>query len=709
MNFQLQNAMKVRKKDLTAAAQTQSAFSDWVLPVWLQKQQNPDLPTYDIGQPAFVNRVCRSWVELRSRSGSPVRIDRFGVIDLAEPGWSLEIWLAAGEKLWTPGQFESVSQRSGLDSLWFETQAFYETGSCRMRVSPVAELQGAAFRLEVELLQAQSDLQRLGVYFVLRPYNNDGFHPIHRLSYQQSWATVNGRKLLYFTNEPGICCAGDARLGDVQRRLRVGEGTQGFNSADGTATALYGFSGLYAEFGKISLLLWPKPPQPKTERRLASGAIAIPPAATGRNRNTAPKIITGTVFDQIYNVNCNYLDHGLQTGQAGADSSLLLLLNRLGYYNVSRRILEKMLRKVRWDGTLAGTDCRNHQLLFLAIDYFHFSGDRSFAERYWPVWRRIAAGIRSNFQLDRMAQPDLRLMTGRTVSGAQLEGLLWSYAALKSLSGVCGLLGRNQEQNQYQSDCLRLWEMLNQSLYDSNENWRSSGRRALGIINSLFPLQIWEADQPRLREILEYASEHWLYQGGFFIPSEFSGIDPEATAFLATVLAQAGMDYAVLWQFLIRSGSPVWVWPDRVQPRTLEGIGQTGHRFAVGVAVLLLLRMILVTEFQDSLRLLPGVLTSPCWDEAVLRLVNLDTAFGSISLRSSQMGGILQLEYHANYHRRPAKVEFELGTRYRFLEVDRGTPEFTGTRIAIDPEFKMLRLRRLTYAACLDNTFTDTI
>lgn len=704
------NPDQVLKKSFHAnTLQPQLMCSDWVLPVWLQKQQNPDLPTFDLGQPALVNRVCRSWVELRSSTGSAIRIDRFGVMDLVEVGWSLEIWVEAGTNRWTPGQFETVSQRSGLESLWVETQAQYGTGICRMRLSPAAELpgQGDAFRLEVELLQAQSDLQRLGVYFVLRPYNNDGFHPINRLRYDRSWTTVNGRKLLFFLNEPGICCAGDAKLGDVQRCLRVGEGTQDFHSADGTATGLYGFSGLYAEFGKITLLLWPKPPRPKVERKLTPAAVASHP--TGKNRNTAPKIITGTVFDQIYQTNCNYLDHGLRTGQGGATPSLLLLLNRLGCFHISRGILERVLRKVRWDGRLTGADLRNDQLLFLAVDYVQFSGDHSFAERHWRVWRQIGAWLRSNLQLDRVAPSDRRLLTGETVSGWELEGLLWSYAALKSLSGVCGLLGRNQEQNQYQSDCLRLWEMLNRSLHDSSENWRSSGRQALGALNSLFPLQIWEADQPRLRELLEYASEHWLYQGGFFIPSEFSGIDPEATVFLATVLAQAGMNYAALWQFLVRSGNPVWVWPDRIQPRTLEGIGQTGHCFAAGVGMLLLLRTILVTEFQNSLRLLPGVLTSPCWDNAVLRIVDLDTAFGPISLRSSQMGGVLQLEYRANYRRRPAKVELELGKDYLFLAVDRGVPEFTGTRIAIDPDFKMLRLRRLSYAACLDNTFTDTI
>lgn len=240
---------------------------------------------------------------------------------------------------------------------------------------------------------------------------------------------------------------------------------------------------------------------------------------------------------------------------------------------------------------------------------------------------------------------------------------------------------------------------------ESERGHHPGGEAAVRGLLASFPLQLSDKGAPWMKDLLHRITAHHLWEGGFFSPQDFPGINLELTARLGQALIREGMEYQAVLDFLLDAAGPTFRWPDRINPLSREGIGEEGHDPKVLFQMLLLIRSLFLWEDSENLYLLPGIFISRIWQTPNLELANWPTFFGTVSLKVRTIGGIVQINFMPKFQRCPQKILLTFGGEYRLLYTDTNIQQ-NGKIVILDPDFQVLRVFN---NACLDNTFGHTL
>ncbi len=684
-----------RRSKESSGTRIAGLIGDWSLPAWFQRQNEPEGPCFDPSGSGFSNRACRRWVEFRSGNGAAMRVDRFGLIELPDPGWSLETWIGYGERLFTPNDYRPIVQSNLPDRLGIESSGYFEGGCYRMIVRP-GPGQGQ-FQLETAVRVDGWPLTPIDLCFVLRPYHSDGFNPIGRLEYRDGSLRVNGRRLIDFPDPPRYCYCSDAAGGDVARCLREGAGNSRIDSATGSGTCLIGYSGLAADLRQIRLLIRPTTfqwviPDQLGKERWERGDRS--------RKEKLPTVVTGREVDQCYRAALHWLETLSGPNSETLSHSAVLGLICHGRFESAGALLERALRRWRWAGAVPRMDEPVVKLPVLLNEYLGYTDDYQLIERYWGAIQKMGAGLGWRWALE----------FGRSERNSKdpvpsYENIFWVYAAIKSLSELAEALGKTAEAEAFRMDARQLWAQVLERLdrYGLGRAERiiphdPSGAPGsiVGNLAAVYPLRLWERGEALVRATLQRVLSRNLYRNGYFDPWDGPGLQPAATALLAQAMVREGLDCTGLLEFLINSGRGVWTWPDRLHPQSGQGIGTTGHDPEATWQTLLLLRTIFIGEEKDALRLLPGVFGSRYWEPLDIDLDNFRTRFGKVRIRCVRVGDIIQIEFAADFRNRPSRVLIQPGPEYRVAHVQSGVWNDEGDAVVLDPGFQIVRFRRMT-------------
>jgi hypothetical protein len=699
---------------------------NWILPPWFRDQNNPLTMNYMAGQTGFYNYSNRSWTSLRAGTGDDmIQVDHFGIIYLVKFKISVEVWVYHETKVYTPGTYLRITRRFSAARGVITVNLDFGAGSLPLEIGPapifnnhLTGIQIGCPRMRQPVLEPTTEFsaqsfEPVMVWLVVRPFGPNGLTNISHLEYKDGYLLVNHKKVLRFEEEPGYCFFTNAVRGDVTQYFRLWEGNEKTEATDGSCTGMVGYAAVPADWRTIRIGIHD---QTANRYRLkpnwfyqATGLFSQNTGQRDLFSEIAGQLRTGTILDELYPAGIRHLTTFCR--KQPVDIYQILVLNRLGLNTQSLAYLKTVLKKVRWDGRLTEQYLGGEYVIFAVADYYKMTGDRSLIEKYWPVLKRVGfwlcyqsglIGTRSNPKSPQGDDP------------VRLEKTLWLCGSLQAITGLGTVLAKNREVQQFKNHFLIIWAKLLGGLPLAGNSgapaeWEPGldpgGETALRRLMASYPLQLSEKGATLTQDWIRRICTHHLWQGGFFSPQNFQGVNLELTARLGQVLIREGMEYKAVLDFLLEAAGPAFSWPDRINPLSKNGIGEEGHDPKVLYQMLLLIRSMFLMEESENLHLLPGLFISRFWQAPNLEFTGWHTYFGTVSLRVQTIGGIIQINFKPAFRRRPEKILLTFGEEYRLLYTDTKI-QWSGKTLILDPDFQVLRVFN---NACLDNTFGRTL
>ncbi len=670
---------------------------NWILPPWFINQNNPLHPDYIAGKIEFYNYSCRSWTAVRAHgSKTPVRVDTYGIIYLAEPRISIEIWLYHQQKLYTPGNYPEVQQRFNLMSGGIDTGYLLDNGYLAMTIAPecLPSQNQIGIRLYAKI-DSVDFFEPVVIALIIRPYDDNGLAPIYAMKYKDGHLEINRRKVLCFMEEPLHMYFSNAQHGDVTQYFRFWEGNSEIGSEDGSCTGMLGFSNIPSQLRPVMIMVSSQDGQLQSKFSRRSWLKAM--EASDLPLKILNLINTGTGIDPIYRANIRHLAAYCVPGTA--DPYLIMVLNRFGLTANSRWYLQESLQKIGWDGS-PGDSGGGLQLIFVLADYYKISGDIRMIESYWPVLKRIGLWLCNQTVIGTITRE--KKSTQRSFRLGRYERTLWICASLYALGELGNILGKNSEVQVFKNYFLILWTKTQNYLLNADDDPMSDrlkplnlsgGEELVEMLSAAYPLQLSERGNPATLARIARVAKNYLFQGGVFSPRDFKGVDLELTARLCQVVIREGGEYQDILDFLLLAASPTFGWPDRINPLSKKGIGENGHDPRVLFQTLLLIRSLFVIEEGDQLHLLPGIFCSDFWSCPCIELHDFPTVFGRISLKTRTVGDTTQINLESNFLQTPQKIIFIINQKYRVVFADT-LININGGVITADPDLRMIRFRR---------------
>ncbi len=668
---------------------------NWILPPWFNDQSNPLSVDYVPGKVDFYNYTSRSWTILRDNVfKSWIRLDRYGVIYLAQPRISIEIWVYSQTMLYTPGTYLEITQRFWDTGGDIDVSYRFMDGFLTMTVAPVKSFTSSGIEVRINtVINTERFLDPIVVGIVVRPYDDKGLASVHSLEYYNRCLKINGREALRFEEEPQHLFFSNMSSGDVPQYFSLWEGNTKSIAADGSCTGIIGFSDLPVRLRPIKFTLNSRPNWNffGFNHSFLLKMKNFPDFIQKKQK----MINTHTKLDEMYKANLLHLETFCLPKTI--DAFQILVLNRFGFTETSNWYLRESLRKVCWDGSLTDRYIGGSRIIVVITDYYNLSRDRNLVETYWPVCKKVGLWLCN--QADAIIHPrDFPPPTG--LLGTETERFFWICGSLHALTELGTILGKNGEIQFFKNYYLRLWaELLNEvqnrlKKIDGNDLNYRSGKEAIADLSASYPLCLFEKGEKFTLQLITLVIKHHLFRGGVYSPRDFKGIQLELTARLGQVMIREGIEYQEILNLLITKASMTWSWPDLLNPLSNQGIGEKGHDPRVIYQMLLLIRCLFVIEEGEALYLLPGIFYSRFWDKPQIDLANLPTYFGTISLKIRSIGSIIQLNFYPDFHHEPQKIILNLAQKYRVVFADTYL-KCTGGVLVFGPDLRVIRLRQV--------------
>jgi hypothetical protein len=660
---------------------------DWVWPYWVERQFDP----HDISfvPRAFsithVNLTHRNWTAV----GQP-DCDAFPIVDprgLLTPlfdGWSLDAWVVPdqGAALLPSRADKAVQHLKLTEGLSVETETRRDACSLRSIIDVAREGKHAVCRLH---LCGSGPPGWLAV--AVRPVNPEGVSFIHTIRRDETRAALrlDNNATIYFDRTPDRVCMSDYRRGDVLHYLGPDSDAAAVTCDVGlaTAAALYrlGPGGTAEVIASVPLA---RPKHPETV--VIDMSPSWQQALRGVCRLEVPDERIRFLFDaavhnlvlhspgEVYPGPYTYkrfwfrdaafiLNGLLAVGLTGRVRRCLDLFpdrqTALGYF---------LSQEGEWDS--------NGEALWIMDRYRRLSGE-ALPEELMKSVLRGARWIGRKRVSNKLNAPYAGLMP----AGFSAEHLglndyyywddFWSAAGLRAAAALAREDSDPKLAASFEAEADDLLACIDRSIKQASAGKQLRGvpaspyrRMDSGAIGSLaggYPLQLWDARDPRLLETVEFLLENCLVRGGFFQDMIHSGINPYLTLHMAQVLLQAGDPRHVdLVKAVAGLASPTGQWPEAIHPNTLGGCMGDGQHIWAAAEWVLMLRNAFVREEGSGLVIGAGLFPEWIQPGNVLRLGPTLTPFGPVAVEILPAEDEVQVRWQATWRGKPPALEVVL-------------------------------------------------
>jgi hypothetical protein len=645
---------------------------DWVWPYWVERQFNPDDPSFVPRAFSFshINLTHRNWTAVgRPGVAAYPIVDPRGLVTPLHDGWSLDFWIVGdSRRRLLPSRLDdaAVTQRLLLEADLSVVTRCEKDGMVLDLATRMNE-QAAC----VTGISARCDEDGWLVVAV-RPYNPEGVQFIHRLDYDPAARSfrVNREAGVRLSEAPDALRLAHYAEGDVYLDLPGRDGPRETSCDVGMATGAALFrlrAGMSRELTvEVSLgrdlraLARPARPALSWDEALAGSAVLRVPdermqflydaAQRTLLLLSAAELVPGpyTYRRFWFRDACLMLHPLLLTGQlARAERILATFPGRqtfAGYF---------LSQEGEWDS--------NGQVLWIAARHAELSGRPPDLEMQQALKKAVR-------WLAKKRLPD----SGLLPAGFSAEHLgpndfyywddYWALGGLRAMARQWRAVG-----DPFAAEAEQLAAEFATSLRASIDALpparakgaipAAPGRRldagAIGSMVADYPLQLAPPGDPQLMKTADFLIDHCFHQGGFFQEMIHSGINAYLTLDLAQTLLRAGDPrFAALIRRVAELASPTGQWPEAIHPRTLGGcMGDGQHGWAAGEWVMMM-RNCFVREEDGELILGSGIL--PEWRAAggELRFGPTLTPWGPVGVRLAD--GRLFLD--ASWRGRPPRL-----------------------------------------------------
>ena len=650
---------------------------DWVWPYWVERQFNPDCPSFIPRAFSFshVNLTHRNWTAV-GHPDLPLYpiVDPRGLITPHFDGWSLDFWvvaesghrlfpsrLGAAEQEWRWDPNPTVVTRTEDNGLRLETRVDLriEDGEPRLHIRAEGTAPGRAWLAAAP-----------------RPYNPEGIQFIERIGTEDSGHAlrINGDAPVRMSIAPERVLFSTYAEGDVVNRLARETNGQAADCRVGMATAA---------------ALFPLENGPVTFRAPLEDAASG--AKTGRNGGrSAPLRPSGTAWKEtlaetarlripdarhqfLYDAAVRTL--GLLTAEDAVPGpytyrrfwfrDACLMINALLGINLTdraRRILGDFPPRQKWTGYFQSQEGEwdsNGQVLWIFNRFQRLTGHVPEA-----AWLRATEKAADWIVKKRLPRRRGERHGGLFPPGFSAEHLgpndyyfwddYWGVAGLQAAGRLLARFGNPAAGERFDRQAADFAEAIAESIDAIPEEMRRGGipaapyRRmdagAVGSLVSDYPLALTPPGDAPIMATVEYLMAHCFYRDAFFQDMIHSGINAYLTLDIAQTLLRAGDGR---WRTLVDRvadlASPTGQWPEAVHPFTEGGCMGDGQHGWAAAEWLMMMRSLFVREEGDNLVIGAGI--PPDWLAAgePLAFGPTPTPIGVVSVEIRPEGDRLQV------------------------------------------------------------------
>jgi hypothetical protein len=668
---------------------------DWVWPFWVERQFSPE-------DPAFIPRAFSiTHINLTNRNWTAVGLPDTGEWPLVDPrglltpfydGWSIDCWIVSEDgKILFPSRLPLVTQRiSTRGNLCVTTESQFE----KMRLVAQTEVEMTD---GVPVCHARFNASAPvpgWLVVTLRPYNPEGVSFIHDIAVSKDpreWI-VNGEGVVCFSVQPQRRAFSDYRSGDVFRHLPVNRQDAAL-TADGmtcevgmaTAAALFEISPDVAREVVVKVPLLPRfkknEARDRKEKKTGTGLRGFVDASgqwDQASEKAARLNIPDGHFRFLYETAVRtVILHSPREVYPGPytyrrfwfrDAAFILhAMLCVGLKDRVKRTLDifparqtaagyYFSQKGEWDS--------NGEALWIIRRFCELSAQAP--ERKWQ--RSIDRGGRW-IARKRLASGTSSPHAGLMPPGFSAEHLgpndyyywddFWGVEGLRAAAFLAGLYGDKTRQEYFLSEAGDFLKRIEESLARAADSlgqaampaspYRRLDSGAVGSLAAGYPLRIWDAEDKRLLETVDFLMRNCFVKGGFFQDMIHSGINPYLTLHIAQVLLRAGDGrYFDLMKTVAGLASATGQWPEAVHPRTGGGCMGDGQHVWAAAEWLMMIRNCFIREEGESLILCSGIPEE--WvREGAISFGPAPTPFGGITVSADSKNGRTIVRWEAQW------------------------------------------------------------
>lgn len=644
---------------------------DWVWPYWIECQ-------YDPRNNAFIprafsithtNMTHRNWTALGLPDSDELPIvDPRGLLTPFFDSWSLDAWFIPydGEPL-IPSRQPSVRQKILFDPYSILTTC--ESDNTRIttlaRVGKQGNTHCCSIRVE-GYSEKEGDL-----VVALRPYNPEGISFIDsvELSRQRQQLTVNSDCRLLLNQAPDQVLMNNYEQGDVfaelhhenRRKWRKEENTRVKCKAGmATVAAIYGLN----------------------DSRKRTVEVTIPLVRKTRTAKALPELTPDDCSSEWNSVLDNAArlqipDHDMQFLYDGAVRSLILhsnrdvypgpytykrfwfrdaafILNALICTGLTDRVKQVIQRFPERQTPLGyflsqeGEWDANGEALWLLHRYYQSTGEQP-AD---VIMKAIVKGAKWIVNKRNTKDQDTR-HAGLFPPGFSAEHFgpndyyywddFWGVAGLRAAADMITDSGKEKEKATFEQEAGVFMEAIEKSLQQMSEQLQTHAipaspyrRLDVGSVGALvagYPLRLFEPDDIRIKQTLDYLYYHCLIDGALFHDLVHSGINIYLTLHMAQCFLRAGDNrFFGLMKAVTDIASPTGQWPEAVHPKTHGGCMGDGQHIWAASEWVMMIRNLFVREEKDSLVLCSGIPAEWYLEGKEMSFGPTLTAFGRITV-----------------------------------------------------------------------------
>jgi hypothetical protein len=685
---------------------------DWILPFWAERQFNPHDPAFiPRGFNLYtINYTHRDWTMIGNLAREREAIvDPRGAVTPWLDGWSLDVWLEVDGALFVPSRLADADIVQSLHENLPIVITEFRAMNLRVQTQVFgAEHDDAEYVVEqIEIDNPTSAPRRATLFIAVRPFNPEGVALVHDLEFHDAAIFVN-RALGARLPRPDAFGCSRFREGDVALALPSLNGKARIHCDAGLATAVAAYRLELAPNASNTLAV--SMPMQRVERdaddpsplpriapaedlraasiaawrdKLAQGMRVRLPDERLQNAFDANKAFLLLLHDGDTITPGPYTYHQFWFRDA---AYLLNALDKLGYHDEARAVIEKFPRRLQKDGYLSATEGEwdsNGAAIWTMVEHARLSGDWNIVSRdYWSLLR-MAAWINSKRQKtkDGRRTTERLLHFGLLPPGPSAEHLgpsdyfywddFWGLAGLRDAARAAETLGQKEDAQKLRANQAAFRADIEASLAAVAARlgraampaspYRRLDAAMIGSLAALYPLRLFDANDPRIVDTIAALKETAWFEDAYFNHVGHSALGTYLSLHVAQChLFQRSAEAWNIIQWVLRHASPTFTWAEGIHPITRRGGMGDGHHGWAIADFLLAVRNALLFEEDDHLVITPALPEDWTIENSVIKVENAATYFGKVSFTMAFGARTGTLVVNGDWRAAPAHIEWHL-------------------------------------------------
>ena len=690
---------------------------NWILPYWAERQFDPrDHSFLPRGLNLYtINYTHRDWTMIgNARREREAIVDPRGLVTPWFDGWSLDVWLETNGKLFAPSRLAAVEQ-SLHENLPMVVTAF-QANDVRVQIQVFATEEDDSSEWVIEQISAQntsSAPRTATLYVAVRPFNPEGVSLIKKLEMRE----IEGSKGVWLVNhavgvvmpKPDAVAVSNFENGDVALALPALNGKTCVESKAGLAT---GVASYRFELGPGETKTWavlmpmikeerddddPIPlPYPHTpildlrtntisrwREKLAQGMRVRLPDERLQNAFEANKAFLLLFHDGNSITPGPWTYHQFWFRDA---AYLLNALDKLGYHDEARQVIEEFPRRLEKDGYLRATEGEwdsNGAAIWAMVENARLTGDKELVARHYWSLLKMASWINSKRQKTKVKSQKKEFVAhqGLLPPGPSAEHLgpsdyfywddFWGLAGLRDATLVAEWLGQTKDADRLRKNFDSFRADVDASLAAVAASlgraampaspYRRLDAGMIGSLAALYPLHLFAPYDPRIVDTLAALKETAWMEDAYFNHVGHSAFGTYLSLHAAECyLFQRDAEAWKIIQWVLAHASPTFTWAEGIHPITRRGNMGDGHHGWAAADFLIIVRNLLLLEENDHLVITPVLPEDWTVENNVIKVEDAPTYFGNVSFTIAFGERTGTLVINADWRDAPEFVEWSL-------------------------------------------------